>query len=310
MKFRLIAMLLTGLALAMALLWAGLLTKGGSGGESTAAVNDVKAEDTIAIRPPSFTGVTETRGTLRLSGRSEPNAAVVLSQGGTRLGEVLVSEDGSWASNLSIDPRKTQAISLIMVLEGGTRVRSDETLFRIPQVEEDVSLQSSALDTAIAIPSAPFDAPTLILLTTPGGPSQVFKSPFGSMPIAGPLSLGPIDYDDSGGAVFRGRSERAGRIRLYANGVVIGDAPVQADGQWFYIIAETLPRGSYDVVVALMEGTEEITRITVPFEKMSFVRSETPGGGLYVAFDDERWQVRRDLLGGGAQYTALFAPSK
>jgi len=308
MKFRIFAMLLTGFALAMALLWAMQFTKRAVAEPSLMVESDQSAEKPIAIRPPSFTAVTEMQGSLRLSGLSEPQATVVLSQGGTRLGEASVSADGSWVSALPIDPRETQAITLIMLLEDGTRVRSDETLFRIPQVEEEFTLQSSAEDTAIVIPSAPFEVPTLILLTTPGGPSQVFKSPFGAMPISGPLSLGPIDYDDSGGAVFRGRSEKSGRIRLYANGVVIGDAPVQSDGQWFYIIAETLPRGSYDVVVALMEGTEEITRITVPFEKMSFVRNETPGGGLYVAFDDTRWQVRRDLLGGGAQYTALFAP--
>jgi len=210
--------------------------------------------------------------------------------------------------HLPINSRDTQAITLIMITDDGTRVRSDETLFRITQIEEDLSADSGGADSAIAIPSPPSDVPTLILLTTPGGPSQIFKSPFGGIPISGPLSLGPIDYDDSGGAVFRGSSEQPGRIRLYANGIVIGDAPVQADGQWFYIIAETLPRGSYDVVVALMDGTEEITRVTVPFEKMAFVESSEPGGGLYVAFDESRWQVRRDLLGGGAQYTAIFGP--
>jgi len=310
MKFRIIAMLLTGFVLAIVLLWAGQLTPRGSEDNSSAGIENAAAEDTIAIRPPSFSAVNEVQSSLRLSGLSEANATIVLSQGGTRLGEALVNDEGVWEASLPIDKRETQAITLIMLLNDGTRVRSDETLFRIPQIEEDIAAPSPGGDTAIAIPSAPFDVPTLILLTTPGGPSQVFKSPFGSMPISGPLSLGPIDYDDSGGAVFRGRSERPGRIRLYANGVVIGDAPVQADGQWFYIIAETLPRGSYDVVVALMEGTEEVTRVTVPFEKMSFVRNDTPGGGLYVSFDDERWQVRRDLLGGGAQYTALFAPPK
>lgn len=308
MKFRLPAMLLTGFVLAIALLMATQFAQREAAKPSSAIESSEGVEKPIAIRPASFAAVSEIQGSLRMSGRSEPNATVVFSQGGTRLGEARVSEDGSWVYALPINPRDTQAITLIMLLEDGTRVRSDETLFRIPQLEEDTNAPSSIVDTAIEIPSAPYDVPTLILLTTPGGPSQVFKSPFGTMPMSGPLSLGPIDYDDSGGAVFRGRSETRGRIRLYANGVVIGDAPVQADGQWFYIIAETLPRGNYDVVVALMEGTEEVTRITVPFEKMSFVRSNTPGGGLYVAFDDNRWQVRRDLLGGGAQYTALFAP--
>lgn len=302
-------MLLTGFALAIALLWASQFAQRKSQ-QTVIAAPTQEREEQIAIRPPSFLAVSEIEGALRMSGVSEAGTTLVLSQGGKRLGDTRVDEDGTWSSALPINPRETQAISLIMLMDDGTRVRSDETLFRIPQIERDIRAQPAGNDTSIVIPTRPFNAATLILLTTPGGPSQVFKSPFGSLPISGPLSLGPIDYDESGGAVFRGSSERAGRVRLYANSIVIGDAPVQTDGQWFYIIAETLPRGSYDVVVALMDGTEEISRITVPFEKMAFEQSDKPGGGLYVAFGEDRWQVRRDLLGGGAQYTALFAPKR
>lgn len=245
-----------------------------------------------------------------MAGTSQPNVMLILSQSGQRLGEVKADDAGNWTAILPINPRETQAINLIMVLEDGTRMRSDETLFRIPKTGERLPAQSGPIDTAIVVPSAPFEAPTLILLTTPGGPSRVIKSPFGGMPISGPLSLGPIDYDDSGGAVFRGRSASGGRVRIYANEKVIGDASVQADGQWFYMIAETLPRGSYDVAVALMDGTQETARITVPFEKMAPTRDDQAGGGLYVSFEPKRWQVRRDLLGGGAQYTALFAPEQ
>ena len=308
MKFRLIAMLLTGFAMAIALLWAAQFTKSKAEGPLSPTDEAAVDEDPIAIRPPSFLTVSEISGALRITGVSEPQATVVFSQGSQRLGETKVDENGSWSIVLPIETRGIQAISLIMLTADGTRVRSDETLFRIPEIENNESASANNDTASVVIPSAPFDAPALILLTAPGGPSKIFKSPFGGMPMSGPLSLGPIDYDDIGGAVFRGRSEQAGRIRLYANDIAIGDAPVQSDGQWFYIIAETLPRGSYDVVVALMNETEEVTRITVPFEKMAFVKNREPGGGLYVTFDENRWQVRRDLLGGGAQYTAIFAP--
>lgn len=296
-------MLMTGFAFAIGLLWIVQLRQP-TDIDTRESGQELIVENPIAIQPPSFASVSEIEGVLRMAGISEPNVTLVLSQGGIRLGETKVEADGQWSTALPINPQETQAVSLIMIMADGARVRSDETLFRIPQITAATDLEA-----AIELPSGPRTLPTLILLTTPGGPSKIFKSPFGSLPISGPLSLGPIDYDDSGGAVFRGSSERAGRIRLYANGIVIGDAPVQPDGQWFYIIAETLPRGNYDVVVALMDGTEEVTRITVPFEKLAFVQNEEqPGGGLYVSFSDNQWQVRRDLLGGGAQYTALFAP--
>lgn len=304
MKFRVLAMLLTAFAMAIAILGVIQFARKSAPDIAPPPLQTTEAEKVIAISPAVFKSASEVEGVLRLSGISEPGSTLVLSQSGKRLAEAIVEEDGSWTAALPINPLETQAINLVMFFEDGTRVRSDETLFRIPKLEESAASE----ETAIVTPSQPYDVPTLILLTAPGGPSKIFQSPFGGLPVAGPLSLGPIDYDDSGGAVFRGTSDRSGRIRLYANGAVIGDAPVQTDGQWFYIIAETLPRGSYDIVVAMMEDTEEISRITVPFEKMAFRQQQSPGGGLYVSFGESRWQVRRDLLGGGAQYTAVFGP--
>lgn len=310
MKFRVLAMLLTAFALAIAFLGIIQFARKSTADDIVTPPQTVEVEKAIAISPAVFKSASEAGGVLRLSGVSESGSTLVLSQSGKRLAETQIEEDGTWTAALPINPLETQAINLIMLLEDGTRVRSDETLFRIPKVEENITADKSDGGSAIVTPSQPYDVPTLLLLTAPGGPSKIFQSPFGALPISGPLSLGPIDYDDSGGAVFRGTSDRAGRIRLYANGAVIGDAPVQTDGQWFYIVAETLPRGSYDIVVAMMDGTEEVSRITVPFEKMAFKQQENPGGGLYVSFGDTRWQVRRDLLGGGAQYTAVFGPDE
>lgn len=302
-------MLLLGCGLAVITFAAMALTRGQTPEPAVEKPNAASEENaSISVIPAVFKTVSEAGGELRMAGTSEPNVVLVLSQSGKRIGDTQVDRTGNWTAVLPIDPRETQAINLIVTLPDGTRVRSDETLFRIPKTDTDTSAPTRPIDTAIEVPRAPFEIPSLVLLTTPGGPSRVIKSPFGGMPLSGPLSLGPIDYDESGGAVFRGRSERNGRVRIYANGAVIGDAPVQVDGQWFYIIAETLPRGTYDIVVALMEGSEEVTRITVPFEKMVSAADTSSGGGLYVSFGEKRWQVRRDLLGGGAQYTAIFAP--
>ncbi len=309
MKLSKISILVTGAVILLAILAAVQLTRSAPpSGLGQVASKDDQSNTSISISPALFRTVSENAGELRMAGTSQPHASLVLSQSAQRLGEVKADEAGNWTAILPINPQETQAINLIMVLEDGTRMRSDETLFRIPKASDERPTSNRSIDTAVVVPSTPFEAPTLILLTTPGGPSRVIKSPFGGMPISGPLSLGPIDYDDSGGAVFRGRSASGGRVRIYANEKVIGDASVQADGQWFYMIAETLPRGSYDIAVALMDGSKETARITVPFEKMGPASDEQAGGGLYVSFEPKRWQVRRDLLGGGAQYTALFAP--
>lgn len=147
--------------------------------------------------------------------------------------------------------------------------------------------------------------PALVLLTSPGGASRILQSPFGGRGAEDILSLGPIEYDDLGAVIFSGLAERQGRVRIYIDGNVIGDTRVAPDGRWFYIRADTLAVGDYELVVELTPPNGESVELQQDFERMS-PDSET--GPIFVKQDADRWQIRRQLKGGGAQYTTIFAP--
>ena len=310
MRFPFIAILLTGFALIVGVLGVIQLTRGGEaetpeliqeGSEQTS-----EAGEKSAVRPIQFTDIAEVSGQLRLSGTSEPEATISIISGGTVAQQSLADDAGNWSALLPVFGQDTtQMIDLVMSLPSGDNIRSDETLFRIPHPETDMDPSQDG----IAAPSQPRTKPALILRTTPGAPSRLIQSPFGTMPTIGPLSLGPIDYDDSGGAVFRGTSERKGRVRLSVQGGgVISDQPVLEDGQWFFIVPETLPTGRYNVSIRLMTDGEEDVVLTVPFERLSPRRAkQVEGFAVSALYGEGSWQVRRQLLGGGAQYTVIFA---
>lgn len=285
------------------------------------------------VKPALFAEISESGGLLRMSGTSEPNVQLAILQRGKTLRQIDVDETGGWNVSLPATPDDTHVINLVTFFPDGTRIRSDETVFRIPAKRPAINqavlnpnarspspldpstLDPSALDPSqlgplgAAVTIAPTDTPrALIFRAAPGAPSDIVQSPFGEMPRMGPLTLGPIDYDDSGGAVFQGRSEVAGRVRIFVNDAVIGDTMIAEDGNWVFYVSETLPVGAYRISVSLMDETEERAQISIPFERLSPATAQIRPGKIFVRFEDRRWQVRRPLLGGGAQYTAVFAP--
>ena len=308
MRFPLIAILLTGFATTVALLAIVSLTQDDAKNVQLAPEDSIdqttETGERSAVRPISFGEISETNGMLRMSGTSESGATVSIVFAGTVAQQTKTDVDGKWSVVLPVFGTETQMIDLVMSLPNGDNIRSDETLFRIPYPQNVTDA-----DDTIQSASSPRQKPALILRTMPGAPSKLIQSPFGTVPTVGPLSLGPIDYDDSGGAVFRGTSERPGRVRLSVEGGgVIGDQPVLDDGQWFFIVGETLPTGTYNTSIRLMtEGMEDVV-LTVPFERLSPRRGkQVEGFAVSALYRDDSWQVRRELLGGGAQYTVIFA---
>jgi|GEM_PF-2454254 len=245
--------------------------------------------------PASFKSIFEAGDMLMLSGIAEPNTTISILDTETALRQVKVGQDGRWATELSIVPDEIMELSLSMFLETGAKIVSDETAYRVP-------LPLIAAD-QIEITSPP----ALLLITSSGGVSRIYQSPFGAAPSSGPLILGPVDYDDLGGVIFSGSSDVPGRVRIYVDGNAIGDTRVAANGRWYYIRADTLAVGEYDIAAELTPIDSAPFRITVPFERLSPTLAKSANDS-FVKFEPKRWQMRRGLRGGGGQYTVILSP--
>jgi len=261
-----------------------------------------------SIMPANFRTVVETGNSLGLNGTGEVGAIVSILNNNERLRQVRVNDNGIWSTSIDIVPDQIMEISLILFLETGGKIGSDETVFRVPLPLTGINIDAPRAGSGAGeIPNIS-PPPALILVTAPGGPSRIVQSPFGSMPTDGPLSVGPIDYDDLGGVIFSGLSQRPGRVRIYANNSVIGDTGVGPTGRWFYIAGDTVSVGAYDISAELMTNDAVEARIVIPFERLSPALAQSDDD-TFVKFEPMRWQLRRRLSGGGAQYTAIFAPS-
>ena len=234
---------------------------------------------------------------IRINGTSEPNAVLTLLNENTRLRQFKSDDVGNWDVVIDIDPDRALALEIVMFVEGDLSIRGDETIYRLPVPRK-------------ADKSENYLSPALIMVNAPGGPSRIIQSPFGGSPTNGPLSMGPIDYDDSGGVILSGTTAAEGRVRIYAGGEAFGETRVGAGGRWNFIAGNLLPQGEYPIAAELI-GAEGVTaRVSVPFERLPPLKNDTHTASdlPVVKYEPFRWQVRRVLIGGGHQTTTIFAP--
>lgn len=299
MKSRLISMLLTGFVLALGLLIAvqvtqSLRTTGEAPEQPVVDVQDLNK----TISPVIFTTISEQNNELRLSGSCEPDAIVTLQNQGENLRQVKADEDGLWSVVLKVKDDTVLVLDLIVYVENGVKVMSDETLFRIPQPQySDLADDEGSLS-------------ALLMIAAPGGPTRIVQSPFKGAPTMGALSVGPIDYDQSGSVIFSGSSEIPGQVQVFANNVLVGVTRVGPNGRWSFIAADTLPLGDYDITIELLSSEASSARIVLPFERLRNDSNEGAVLPLDIKYKPLSWQISRRLFGGGRQFTAVFAPNE
>ena len=303
MKSRLFWILAIGLLLAVLLLGAVQITSflGRTVSPDEVAAAPVSAEVDTGITPVIFRTVNEygPKGErmLRLNGTSEPDTVLIVLNKNERVRQIKADAEGNWALDIEVVPADIMVIEIVMFVEGGLNVRGDETVLRIPVPTQDDATQDEINDTRLA----------LLMVTAPGGPSRIVQSPFGGSPTDGPLTMGPIDYDDSGGVIFSGTTEEEGRVRIFAGPQQIGETRVGAGGRWNFIAGNMLPLGEYQIAAELVKSDGVAARVSVAFELLP-PSTNSSSSLADVRYEPFRWQVRRELLGGGAQYTAVFAP--
>jgi len=275
------------------------------------------------VQPASFLDVQEfqdgARYRLRLSGRAEPNGVIVISNRGQRYRQVRVNERGQWDVTLDINDEPMALEAILYMTEEGAAIRSEETVFRIPipKTDKNIGSDESTVSNTDRDFISEYKTSALIMVTAPGSPSRIVQSPFGEAPTSGPLSLSVIDYDHQGGVIITGTSSVPGRVRFSAQNVVIGETGIGVGGRWNFIAGRLLPRlrlvnirAELIPAAGTLNTPEDRIFLTVPFNFLPLLQEEdTDGSGaLSVNIEPKQWHIRRTLIGGGGQSTAIFAP--
>lgn len=305
MKSRLFWTLLTGICLALGFLIAVQVMQGIGQEEAAQAQGEALTQEDLnqTVRPVIFKSISEQNGRLRLSGTSEVNTVIIIQNRSENFRQIIADDNGNWSTVLEIRGQEALELGLLVYINQDVKIQSEEILYRIPA--PPVAEEENA---ATVIDK---DTPPLLMVTSPGGPTRIIQSPFRGLPTTGPISMGPVDYDNRGSVIFSGMSEAAGTVRIFARGELVGQSRVAVNGRWFFIAGETLPLGEYDIMAELTGANGNVSAVSVPFKRLRLKNSDLNiTMPAQVVFGTDSWQIARDLYGGGRQYTAIFAPTE
>lgn len=243
---------------------------------------------TAEIAAPSFDIVrVDAAGTAVIAGRGEPRATAVVLANGAPLIESNIDSFGEWTAIVR-DPLPTGALELALLerLPDGREIRSDQVV-------------------VISIPETR-DSKPLVVLGRPGGASRILQSPIDDADMT--LALLAVDYDDAGGVIFSGRAEPNARVRVLANGALVGETRAADDGNWTLTAGSTLPPGRYDLQIDQLDAEGRVTAVIVaPFERATPEDlAEVGPRTVIVQPGNSLWRIARRLYGSGWQYTVIY----
>jgi hypothetical protein len=247
--------------------------------------------------PASILSAIQNGSELSLKGAGMSGAGISLLIDDKELARTKVDDEGNWALGFMYDiESKPISIDILTMTPDGHQIRSDQSLLVI-SYQYVVKLQSSDKGKA------------LLLLTAPGAHSRVLQTPYARLPKKEGFALEAIDYDNSGGVIFSGSSEQAGRVLIYAGKVLVGESRVDNQGRWSLIFGSIMPLGAYNISAELVIAEDNSVSLTLPFERTQFLPEVEGSSKIVVKHLDDRIQISRALFGGGYQYSVVYAPT-
>jgi len=246
-------------------------------------------EDILPTTPaPTFDIVRiDPTGTAVIAGRGVPEWTLRILVDGDTIAETDIDDRGEWVIIIQ-DPLPAGSIelSLAMVSESGEIISSEQTVL-------------------VAIPESRDEIP-LVVITRPGQASEVRQGPATGV-ATGPLSLETVDYDDTGAVIFAGRATPGNRVRVFANGAIVGETSANPDGRWSLRAAESLAPGVYDLQIDMLSIDGQVAAvIALPFERVAPEDIQLGEDRVIVQPGNSLWRIARRVYGEGMNYTVIY----
>ncbi len=308
-KSKPLMILITGLLLALAF-WAVIQVLQKNTGDEDLIQISAEQENSLDIpksvkpflvqtanAPASILSAAQSGSDLSLRGNGLSGASLLLLSDGNELTRTEVDNEGNWSLDFSYPlGGKPIALDVVTLTSDGHEIRSDQSLVVInsQHVSEIVNTDKDK---------------ALLLLTAPGAHSRVLQTPYANLPQKDGFALEAIDYDDFGGVIFSGKSEQAGRVLIYAGDTLVGESRVDSLGRWSLIFGSIMPLGAYNISAVLVITDVSSVTLTLPFERTQPLLEVDKNSKIAIKYLAGRIQIGRELLGGGYQYSVVYAPT-
>lgn len=257
----------------------------------------------VAELAPEFDLVRISRGgTGVIAGRMAPGAQVELYANGRKVSEVVANEDGEWVIILD---EPLEAGSVELNLKATTASSTEPT-----EAENVVVVSVPERDTERFVEQAQNGVVAVLTAKDGTGASTVLQKPgvAAFAEVGDSLSVDTVDFGAGNGVVFTGRSLARVDVRLYLDGVFVGNVKADDTGRWVIAMEGTdLTSGAHMVRVdqTVSEGKVQM-RVEQPFVAGEPIDQTLAENGVFIRPGNTLWQIARQLYGSGVRYTLIF----
>ena len=264
-------------------------------GAEPAKPAETKPAESKPTAVPSFDVVRiEPTGDGVIAGRAEPGWTIALEDGGAKIADTKVDEEGAWSIVLdkplssgdhsltlrATSPDGTQGLTGQQPVNVAVGKPAGEAV--VAQKETAAPEETKPAETAPAAPEQQAAAPEAEPQAVPGQPEPVVPDENAPPPERPkpPVKIGKVDYQDtgadSGKISLSGVGDPNGRVLLFYDEEQIGQAVVGDDGTWSVEIEKRLGSGehtlradTYDIKTGMVAGRASV----------SIGREEKPASG-------------------------------
>ncbi|SHG89701.1 Ig-like domain (group 3) [Kaistia soli DSM 19436] len=289
---------------------------GGQAAAPAGSAPSASAASPTTPAAPSFDVVrVEPSGEAVVAGLAPPNSTVEVMDGATAIAKGTANDRGEWA--LTVDKP----------LAPGSHDLSIRTTSSDKKTET-LSEQSVAVD----VPANPKAGP-LVVLNSPDAASKVIQVPAAAEPADGSAAAGKpavtvdaVEFQD-GKLFISGSAAIGGTVRIYVDGVVVGDATADENGRWQIEAKGAAGTGKHTIRADGIDKASGnvLARAEVPFEQNGDVATlmtvTTEGGGsdgvesasnvpapksVIIRRGDNLWTISKRLYGHGIRFSTIY----
>ncbi len=250
-------------------------------------------------------------GDAVIAGRATPGAKIEILDGGKPVGSVTADKRGEWVF-LPTEPLPSGKRELGLIMSGpdGKAVESDSVvILSVPTRAETKEGKASA---SAARKADGITGPLAVLVPKDGkGPSRVLQKPIEKEGVRkGNLSIGVVDYDETGKVSIGGKAKSGEQVQVYLDNKIVGRAKTSPEGEWRVEPKDKVSPGIYKLRADSIASGRVTARVEIPFSRAERVDGLAGDSLVIVQPGNSLWRIARRTLGSGTQYTTIFAANK
>lgn len=243
-----------------------------------------------------------------VAGRAAPAAQITVYANEKILGKAYASGRGEWVF-VSSDPLPAGAQKINAKAINPDKSETETARMVIMQVP-DCNKATEKRAPALAVLAPKDGAPKSDIEKRVTQLLQI-PAPKGNVSAAKELTVGSIDYDDTGNVALSGKGTPGNDVQVYLKNKPVGTAKVDNKGNWKLIPDKEIAPGTYDLRADQVgKGGEVISRIEIPFKREAAEDVILAKGGLEIRAvvqpGNSLWRIARRMYGEGTQYTLIY----